>query len=182
VASSGSATPPQACAAGSYQAGSGASSCTPCAPGTVQSASGQSACIAIPKAVSSVIFDPLDSQRLYSGIDNAGVYFSIDGGANWTAASTQPSHNRVKALVLKPGTTGSTATLFAGSYGGGVFKSADSGNHWSACATSGLGNLNVLALTMDGASPAKLYAGTEAGVFVSADDCASWTALNAGMP
>jgi len=28
----------------------------------------------------------------------------------------------------------------------------------------------------------KLYAGSEAGVFVSSDGCASWAAMSAGLP
>ncbi|MDP4028452.1 MAG: DUF1566 domain-containing protein [Gallionella sp.] len=127
-------------------------------------------------AVSSIVVDPVAPATLYAGIDGAGVYKSTDGSASWSAASTQPTNTRVKALVIKPG---DSAALFAATYGGGVFKSSDSGVNWSACATQPA-NLNLLSLTMDAAG--KLYAGSEAGVFVSSDGCASWAAMNAGLP
>jgi photosystem II stability/assembly factor-like uncharacterized protein len=152
-------------------------SCTACAAGTLQPASGQSACVAIPKAANSVAYDPLNLLHLFAGIDNAGIYFSADGGTTWTAATTQPANNRVKALVLKPG---DASKQFAATYGGGVFTSADSGLTWTACA-SNPANLNVVSLTID--ATGKLYAGSEAGVFTSADGCATaWTALNRGLP
>lgn len=127
-------------------------------------------------AVSSIAVDPAAPTTLYTGLDDAGVYKSTDGSASWSAASTQPANTRIKALVIKPG---DSAALFAATYGGGVFKSSDSGTNWSACATQPA-NLNLLSLTMDAAG--KLYAGSEAGVFVSSDGCASWTAMNAGLP
>ena len=125
---------------------------------------------------SSIVIDPATPATLYSGLDGAGVYKSTDSGANWTAATTQPANTRIKALVIQPG---DSAALFAATYGGGAFKSADSGVNWSACAAQPA-NLNLLSLTMDAAG--KLYAGSEAGVFVSSDGCASWTEINTGLP
>jgi len=60
-----------------------------------------------------------------------------------------------------------------------VFKSINSGVDWSACATQPT-NLNLLSLSMDAAG--KFYTGSEAGVFFSNDSCASWTAMNNGLP
>jgi ligand-binding sensor domain-containing protein len=124
-----------------------------------------------------VVYDPANLLKLYAGIDNAGIYFSVDGGATWTSATIQPANNRIKALVLKPG---DSTTLFAATYGGGVFTSSNSAVTWGTCSNSSLTNLNVVSLAMD--VTGKLYAGTEAGVFVSTDNCASWTAVNSGLP
>jgi hypothetical protein len=139
-------------------------------------------------ATSSIVIDPVTPTTLYAGLDGAGIYKSSNSGTAWTPASTQPANLRVKALVIKPGTSGNSATLFAASYGGGVFKSTDGGAYWdtpaNACATlSGTaGSQNVLTLVMAATTPAKLYAGSEAGVFVSENDCVSWVAINTGMP
>lgn len=124
-----------------------------------------------------IAVDPNAAGTLYAGFDGAGVYKSINSGGAWTAASTQPANLRVKVLVIKPG---DSSKLFAATYGGGVFQSTDSGQNWNvACATQPA-NLNLLSLAVDAAG--KLYAGSEAGVFVSSNDCANWTALNTGMP
>ena len=99
----------------------------------------------------------------------------------WTAATTQPTNLNVKALAI----TSAGTTLFAGTDGGGVFKSSNNGVDWAVCKdasnvpNSGLTNLNLRSLALTGTT---LYAGTTAGVFVSSNDCASWAALNAGMP
>jgi ligand-binding sensor domain-containing protein len=124
----------------------------------------------------SIVIDPVTSTTLYAGLNGAGVYKSVNSGTSWTAATTQPSDTRIKALVINKS---DTTKLYVATYGGGVFKSADSGVTWVACATNPT-NLNVVSLVIDGNG--KLYAGTEAGVFVSADACATWTAINTGLP
>ena len=127
--------------------------------------------------VSSVVVDPLTPSTLYAGLDGAGIYKSINSGANWTAATTQPTNMKVKALVIKPG---DSTKLYAATYGGGGFASTDSGDNWAVCANTNLTNLKVVSLTIDASG--KLYAGTEAGVFVSTTDCGTWTAMSNGLP
>ena len=158
---------------------------TPTAPGTrnatlsiVTSAAATPLTVALSGSgtvgIENLLVDPASAGRLYAGLDGAGVYVSSDGGANWTAAATQPAHRRVKALAKKSGTP-----LYAGTVGGGVYKAADGGTAFAACAAQP-GNLNVLSLALDAAG--KLYAGTEDGVYLSTDACASWTAISTGLP
>lgn len=120
--------------------------------------------------------DPSAPAHLYAGVRDTGIYRSDNGGGTWSAASTQPAGTDVRALVVKPGTG---STLFAASRGAGAFKSTDGGATWAAC-TGQPANLDLLSLAMDAAG--KLYAGSEEGVFVSGNDCASWSALHNGLP
>lgn len=120
--------------------------------------------------------DPTTPANVYTGLDGAGVFISANSGGLWTAATTQPTNLRVKALVIKPG---DSTKLYAATYGGGIFQSANSGLAWIACAGQPT-NQNVISLTID--ATGRLYAGTEAGVFLSNDNCASWNALNTGLP
>jgi hypothetical protein len=124
-----------------------------------------------------IAIDSATPATLYTGLDGAGVYRSSDSGASWAPATTQPTNLRIKALVITPG---DSTKLYAATYGGGVYQSANSGVDWSACANTNLTSLNVVSLTIDGNG--KLYAGSEVGVFVSNDYCASWNALNTGLP
>jgi len=124
----------------------------------------------------SIVIDPATPAKVYSALDGAGVYRSTDSGVTWTAATTQPANLNVRALVIKPA---NPATLFAASYGGGVFQSTDSAATWAACAAQPT-NLNLLTLVTD--ATGRLYAGSEAGVFVSSNDCAAWSAMNTGLP
>lgn len=121
--------------------------------------------------------DPGNSASLYAGLDGGGVFRSANSGGSWNGATQQPANLRIKALVIDKN---DSSKLYAASYGGGVFKSTDSGVTWAACTNTNLANLNLLTLTIDGSG--KLYAGTEAGVFVSTDGCGSWTAMSAGLP
>lgn len=124
----------------------------------------------------SIVIDPNVSTTLYAGLAGAGIYKSTNGGTSWTAATTQPANTRIKAVVINKS---DTAILYAATYGGGVFKSVNSGVDWAACGAQPA-NVNLKSLVMDGNG--KLYAGTEAGVFVSSDGCSSWAAINTGLP
>lgn len=173
------ATSPTNCAAGTYQDQTGQTSCQNCPAGTYQLATGQSSCLTIPKAATSIVIDPTTTPAtLYAGIDTAGVNKNTDN-TNWNPANGTPPNNltnlRVKALARS-----ASGILFAATYGGGVFKTSDGGTTWDACNTANLTNLNVVSLTID--ANGKLYAGTEAGVFTSTNGCASWTAMNTGLP
>ena len=134
------------------------------------------AAFSVPVATRSIVIDSATPANVYAALDGSGIYRSTDSGASWTAATTQPTNLNLKALVIKPG---SPATLFAASYGGGVFKSSDSAATWAACAAQPA-NLNLLSLAIDASG--KLYAGSEAGVFVSSNDCTAWTVMNTGLP
>jgi hypothetical protein len=123
-----------------------------------------------------ILIDPAAPDTVYTGFDGAGVFRSENSGGSWTGAATQPANLRVKAVVIHPSTR---STLYAATYGGGVFKSADRGMNWTVCAAQPA-HLNVISLTIDAGG--RLYGGTEAGVSVSGDGCASWTAINGGLP
>jgi len=121
--------------------------------------------------------DPATPATLYAGVDGSGVYKSIDSGATWTAAITQPGNSAIRALAVKPG---DSTTLYAATYGNGVFKSVNSGDSWAACGVTGLTEQKLLSLISDGTG--KLYVGSEAGSFVSSDGCTIWTAMSSGLP
>jgi hypothetical protein len=127
---------------------------------------------------SMLVIDPATPTTLYAGLDGGGVYKSTDSGGTWSAANgvAPDSLTNLRVKTLSRAVAG---TIYAATYGGGVFKSSDATATWAACATQPT-NLNLLSLTIDAAG--KLYAGTEAGVFVSNDNCASWNALNTGLP
>lgn len=125
-------------------------------------------------AVTALLADAASADTVYSGIDGAGIFKSTNGGASWSAAHTQPGNTRVRALAQATPTT-----LYAATYGGGVFKSTDAGLNWFSCATQP-SDLNLLSLVKAGNG--RLYAGSETGVFVSDDACASWVASNSGLP
>ncbi|HQD64590.1 MAG TPA: hypothetical protein PLJ16_05135 [Casimicrobium huifangae] len=130
--------------------------------------------VATTMPVTALLPDPLAANTLYAGVDGAGIYRTVTGGTAWTAVAAQPANLRVTALAIKPA---AVATLYAATMGGGVFVSADSGTSWSACAALP-GSANTLSLSIDALGT--LVAGTESGVALSGDGCASWSSITAG--
>ena len=130
--------------------------------------------VATTMPVTALLPDPLAANTLYAGVDGAGIYRTVTGGTAWTAVAVQPANLRVTALAIKPA---AVATLYAATMGGGVFVSADSGTSWSACAALP-GSANTLSLSIDALGT--LVAGTESGVALSGDGCASWSSITAG--
>ncbi|MDO8550355.1 MAG: T9SS type A sorting domain-containing protein [Ignavibacteria bacterium] len=133
-------------------------------------------------------YHPTNSNIIYIGPANGGVWKSIDGGVNWQPLTdTQPSL-AMGAIVLDPADpniiyagTGEATYSIASYYGVGVLKSTDGGTNWIHI-TNGLpqrtyisrltvrpGNNNQLlaALGING-----LYRSTDAGI--------SWSQLIAG--
>jgi hypothetical protein len=127
--------------------------------------------------VTSIVVDPATPVNIWAGLDGSGIYRSTNGGADWTNTGTQPANLFIRALAIN---TSYPNTLYAGTYGGGLYRSTDSGVSWTACGTAGLTNPYVLSLVrnMSGA----IYAGTDDGVFMSSNECASWMAMSGGLP
>jgi hypothetical protein len=67
-------------------------------------------------SATSIRVDPSAPAKIYTGIDNHGIYRSTDSGGSWTAATTRPANTHIWALAIN---TSVTSTLYAGTYGGG---------------------------------------------------------------
>jgi photosystem II stability/assembly factor-like uncharacterized protein len=124
--------------------------------------------------VNALAADPRHPGILYAGTLTSGAFKSVDGGANWSAASRGLPPWYVDALVVDPF---QPSTVYA-ALGNGVARSLDAGASWSP------GNLKAttFSLAADPSIPGMLYAGTTVGVFRSLDGGASWQPRNAGMP
>ena len=101
---------------------------------------------------------PTSSATIFAGTDN-GLYRSTDGGGTW--AQVGLAGQRLYAVVVDPL---DGQWVYAGSDGGGVYRSTDGGATWTAMNT-GLGNLNVQSLALDGGTCHALQTGTEDGVW-----------------
>jgi Spy/CpxP family protein refolding chaperone len=96
-------------------------------------------------AVNSLVMDPNDHNTLYAGtgegyfnldaIRGAGIFKTIDGGANWTAlANTVPVNNgftRVQKIVVSKG---NSQHVYAATRAG-IFRSTDGGTNWTNIST-----------------------------------------------
>jgi hypothetical protein len=118
---------------------------------------------------------------LYGGTQEHGVYLSLDAGKTWTPVNEGlPAHANVYALTYDPATN----TVFAALSGGpGIFALSPSGTTWTPRDTglpAGSDVFALLPMAAHGAVPARLYAGTSQGAYVSSDGGRSWTATGLG--
>jgi len=113
--------------------------------------------------VNALAINPVTRTVVYAGADGAGVYKSVDGGANWSPVNAGLTiYTIVRALAVDPSNPN---VVYAGTFEGGVFRSTDGGMSWSAI-NSGLTNLNILSLAIDPSNTSVVYAGTQGdGVF-----------------
>ena len=132
-------------------------------------------------ASQTVALDPRNPETIYVGTgDNpdhgGGVSKSVDGGRSWRLMNAGLTAARVSALAVAPGGRG---TAYATVLGRGVFKRVD--GRWRA-ANAGLTPDEVHVVAVDPRHPANVYAGTDGGVFRSANGGASWSASSLTKP
>lgn len=116
-------------------------------------------------AVTTVTIDPLVSSQVWAGTWGKGIYASSDGGGGWSALNTGLGDMEVFCLAQ------AGLSLYAGTYFGGVRRYAD--GSWQPLNT-GISQPYIQCLHIDPAQPDRLYAGSDNGLFVSANRGASW--------
>ncbi|HEX6623660.1 MAG TPA: hypothetical protein VF064_08100, partial [Pyrinomonadaceae bacterium] len=127
--------------------------------------------------VRSLVVDPQDPQRLYFGTIDGQIYTSADGGLMWERLS---GFNRPGLLIDNIIVDArDSKTLYAAAHRhkepGGFFKTTDGGRTWKEAEQ--LKGEAVHALTQSPKDPDLLLAGTNRGIFRSADAGESWEQL-----
>ncbi|WP_405225824.1 WD40/YVTN/BNR-like repeat-containing protein [Lentisalinibacter sediminis] len=140
-------------------------------------------------------------ERLFAGIDPAGLFVSDDRGASWqpvaglnehpTRSTWEPSRGcfAVHSVCVDPERTG---VIVAAVSAGGVYRSDDGGETWQP-ANAGVRaeNLpqrypatghNVHRVVMHPRRPDRLYRQCYNGTYRSDDGGRSWTEITAGLP
>ncbi len=123
--------------------------------------------------VLALVIDPSNPLILYAavnpttGVGPGRIYKTVDGGANWSVASTGVSGQDIRALIIDPTDSTKVYAASGGSAGGpgGVYYSANSGVTWNSTSIA-LPATSATALDLDrtGVDPI-LYAGTNAGLW-----------------
>jgi len=76
--------------------------------------------------ITSIVVDPKDRDIIYLGMENAGIYKSIDGGLSWSPVQQGLTNAQIRSMVIDPQ---DPQILLAGTLGG-VFKTLDGGKSW----------------------------------------------------
>jgi photosystem II stability/assembly factor-like uncharacterized protein len=118
----------------------------------------------------SLAIDPLNSQTIYAGTDDAGIFKSMDGGTNWSAINSGLTFKRIDALVIDPVEPQKIYAIANGR----MFKTTDGGSYWNEIPTIG----GVLCLVIDPAMPQRIIAGTGYYICESTDGGSHWKIIN----
>jgi photosystem II stability/assembly factor-like uncharacterized protein len=132
---------------------------------------------------------PLAEGLLYAGTDDGLVQVSEDGGGSWRKTESFPGVPELSYVSRLTASLHDVSTVYAafdnhkmGDFKPYVLKSADRGRSWKSIAGDLPERGTVYALVEDHVNPDLLFAGTEFGVFFTADGGKRWIQLNAGIP
>ena len=131
---------------------------------------------------------PLVEGLLYTGSDDGLVHISQDGGKSWTNITPKDWPQWMMVNSIEPsrhelGTCYVAGTRYKlGDYTPYLYKTSDYGNSWQRI-TKGIESEHFTrVLREDLTQRGLLYAGTEAGMYVSFDDGAQWQKFQLNLP
>jgi len=121
-------------------------------------------------AIRHLAVDPFDSQHLLAATDN-GLYGSGDGAEHWRRLFREAGSGESRCQVVRFHPTRRHEVLVGTA--GGVFQSVDGGRTWQAVGAA-LNRRAIVDLAIEAREPWRVYALTDQGLFVSADDLEQW--------
>lgn len=125
---------------------------------------------------------------IWTGSDDGLVHVTRDGGKNWSNVTPagMPEWMMINSVEIDPFNKGGmyiAGTRYKmGDYAPYLYKTEDYGQTWKKI-TSGISSEHFTrVLRADPSQKGLLYAGTEAGMYVSFDDGASWQPFQMNLP
>jgi hypothetical protein len=137
--------------------------------------------------VSAIAVSPVDGNYVLVGTDHGVVYRTATGlsagpATAWPVVTVRDGY--ISSLTFDPTST-SVAYATVSSFGGvHVWKSVNGGATWTGLDGTGLNkipDIPVHSIVVDPLNSARLYAGTDLGVFVSTDGGLNWGKENTGF-
>jgi photosystem II stability/assembly factor-like uncharacterized protein len=148
-----------------------------------------SARVLVSGRVTAIVVDPTDSNIVYAGTAQGGVWKTSDGGGTWVPQNDNNISMAIGALAMDPGNhlvlyAGTGEGNFSGDsyYGNGVLKTIDGGaSSWMELATGTFAGVRFSRLVATPGTPARLFAATGSGLYRSLNSGTTWTAMG-GLP
>jgi photosystem II stability/assembly factor-like uncharacterized protein len=138
--------------------------------------------------VFSLVESPHEPGVLWAGSDDGLMHITKDGGAHWTpiTPANMPEWSMISCIELSPfdaGTAYVAATRYKlDDYHPYLYKTTDYGQSWTRIDTGIPGHDFTRVIRADPVRKGLLYAGTETGIYISADDGASWNRFQLNLP
>ena len=116
--------------------------------------------------------DPVDSDTLYAGTCDFGMFKSTDAGGHWTAIGDSWP-DLILSIAYDPT---DPRMVYAGTdYG--LLRTSDAGASWTSSETPA-----IAALAIDARDHRIIYAGSWSGAFKSVDAGVTWVQMMGGLP
>jgi photosystem II stability/assembly factor-like uncharacterized protein len=132
---------------------------------------------------------PKQEGLLYAGSDDGLIQVTADGGKTWTRIEQfpgVPERTYVSRLLASQHDAQTVYAAFDNhknaDFAPYLLKSSDAGKTWVSLRGDLPANGPVLALAEDHVNPGLLFAGTEFGLFFSANGGQKWVRLKSGLP
>jgi photosystem II stability/assembly factor-like uncharacterized protein len=131
---------------------------------------------------------PLKKDLIWAGSDDGLVHLTRDGGKNWADVTPKdlPEWSMVSLIDPSPHDAGAAYLAIdrhkLDDFHPYVFKTSDYGKTWTKRVNGLPDSAYVHAVREDPKRKGLLFAGTEAGVFVSFDDGSRWQPLQLNLP
>lgn len=130
--------------------------------------------------INAIAVHPDRPDRVFLGVDDAGVLISVNGGESYEVSSSGFINRQVRTVIADKVERGRVyAGVIFDRANGGVFISEDGGGVWRQ-SMNGMGVRDVFSLYQSETNPATIYAGTNNGLFRSDDRGRSWAQVKKG--
>ena len=131
--------------------------------------------------VNAIVIDPGNSNLVYVGTQNSGIYKSEDGGTTWTPSSKGLAGASIGSLLMNPK---DPSELYAAVYSRGIYRSTDGGMSWQLSQDNQSGNTwpQCRNLAMDPGHPNRLYFSDGKNLFETENGGDSWTTMSTNLP
>lgn len=139
-------------------------------------------------AIAAIEPSPREAGTVWVGTDDGLIEVTHDLGGTWSnvTPAAVPLWAKVASLDVSAATAGSVYAAIDGhrldDFQPHVLRSRDDGQSWQPITTGLPADHFVSVVRSDPVKPGLLYAGTDAGVFVSFDDGDHWAALQQNLP
>jgi len=135
--------------------------------------------------VSTIGVSPVLSGVIWAGTDDSHVWYTVDGGINWTDVSASLPYRWVTRVIPDPQSETAAYVTFSGlkwkDSQPHVFKTTDLGQTWTDI-SSNLPDAPINAFAVDPINTDWLFVGTDLGAYYSFNGGNSWIYISPDLP